>query len=96
MIQPLTPRQREIYAFIADYLRTHYVAPTLREIGAALGLSSLATVSAHLRALSAKGYLVRTSGRRHIRLLGPVEGTCPICGRAYDPEHFSDRTEPDS
>jgi repressor LexA len=55
----LTDRQRQVLDFIkADTRRTGY-PPTVRDIGAAVGLSSSSTVHAHLEALEAKGLIRR-------------------------------------
>ena len=53
----LTKRQKEIYDFIQDYEKDHGVAPSYRDIGKALGMSSSATVSDHIKALESKGVL---------------------------------------
>lgn len=58
MIQTLTPKQKEILNFIENYIDRHDYAPSLREIGEAFGLSSVATVAGHIDTLKTKGYLV--------------------------------------
>ncbi len=40
----LTKRQKEIYDFLREYLEREGYAPSLEEIGAHFGLSSVATV----------------------------------------------------
>lgn len=55
----LTPRQREILEFIDAEARRRGYPPSVREVGAAVGLSSTSTVHAHLSALVSKGYLMR-------------------------------------
>ncbi|MBA3583785.1 MAG: repressor LexA, partial [Gemmatimonadetes bacterium] len=40
----LTRRQHEVYDYIRSFLESHGYAPSLEEIGSALGLSSVATV----------------------------------------------------
>lgn len=57
--QPLTARQREAYDFICAFLdRTGY-PPTLREIGAHMGIGSTNGVNDHLKALERKGWIER-------------------------------------
>jgi repressor LexA len=58
----LTPRQVEIVRFILAFRQGHDYAPTLREIGEAVGLSSTAAVSHQLSALQRKGVLYREVG----------------------------------
>lgn len=55
----LTERQRAILDFIVSAVEERGYPPAVREIGAAVGLSSPSTVHAHLRALEEKGYLRR-------------------------------------
>ena len=56
----LTRRQEEILQFIRDFGR---YAPSMREIGEAVGLTSTSAVSYQLSALQDKGYLRRVPGR---------------------------------
>jgi repressor LexA len=58
-VQDLTPRQRQILEFVDAEARRRGYPPSVREIGAAVGLSSTSTVHSHLSALVAKGYLLR-------------------------------------
>ena len=55
----LTRRQKEIWDYLAAYAADHGYAPTLEEIGAHFGLSSLATVHKHLSNLERKGLIAR-------------------------------------
>ena len=52
-------RRAAVYAYIAEYSKLHGWAPSMREIGAAVGLSSTAAVEYHLRQLVADGLIVR-------------------------------------
>lgn len=55
----LTDRQRETLRTIADWISDYGYPPTLREIGARMGISSTNGVNDHLLALQRKGYLAR-------------------------------------
>ena len=55
----LSPRQRAILDFIVAAVHQRGVAPTYREIGAALGIGSTNGVSDHIKALIKKGYIER-------------------------------------
>ena len=55
----LTDRQREVLDFISDSIRKRGYPPTLREIGAHMGIRSTNGVNDHLRALEKKGFLHR-------------------------------------
>ncbi len=55
----LTDRQRSILDFIEAQMRRRGYPPSVREIGAAVGLTSTSTVHAHLATLQRLGYLRR-------------------------------------
>jgi repressor LexA len=77
----LTKRQRQIYDFIADFVQNNGYSPSFEEIGAALGLNSLATVHKHINNLEAKKLLRRDYNRsRSIDVLPLPEG---MPGRAH-------------
>lgn len=81
MPEPLTKQQQAIYEFIADEIRTQKVAPSMKEIGTRMGLSSIATVHKHLMNLEVKGYIRRRfNHHRAIELLYEAEH-CPTCGQ---------------
>jgi repressor LexA len=51
----LTKRQREVLDFVGDFIRDRGYSPSIQEIGAGLGMSSVATVHKHLTQLKRKG-----------------------------------------
>lgn len=57
--RPLTERQRMVLDFIRDSIASRGYPPTLREIGARMGIRSTNGVNDHIRALKRKGYLTR-------------------------------------
>lgn len=59
----LTDRQKQILEFIDSQTRQKGFPPTVREIGAAVGLTSPSTVHAHLSTLQEKSYLQRDPSR---------------------------------
>jgi repressor LexA len=67
----LTRRQREIYDFIRSFVAEKGYSPSLEEIGAAIGLSSVATVHKHVHHLVEKGLLRKAWNRS--RSVEPVE-----------------------
>ena len=58
-MQGLTARQEQVLRFITDSIKDRGYPPTLREIGAHMGIRSTNGVNDHLRALERKGYLTR-------------------------------------
>lgn len=55
----LSAKRKEILDFIAAEVRHRGYPPSVREIGAAVGLASTSTVQAHLKTLERQGYLRR-------------------------------------
>src|SRR5580700_5307336 len=67
----LTERQRQIWNYLVDYVDRHGYPPTVREIGAEVGLASPSTVHAHLANLERAGLLRRDPTKpRALELLG--------------------------
>ncbi len=88
----LTKRQKQLIDYLNNYISEHGYAPTLAEVGAYFGLSSLATVHKHLHNLEQKGFIKRQhnhsralevsasdkSDRGRLKLLGQVAAGAPI------------------
>jgi repressor LexA len=79
-MQGLTDRQQQVLKYIKDSITDRGYPPTLREIGAHMGIRSTNGVNDHLRALERKGYLTREDMKS--RALRPVN--VPIAGEALD------------
>ena len=60
----LTARQHQILDVIRSAIAAQGYPPTVREIGAAVGLSSPASVQSHLAVLEERGYIRRGASRR--------------------------------
>ena len=67
----LTKRQRQVYDFIREFVAEKGYSPSLEEIGAAFGLSSVATVHKHVQHLVEKGFLTKSWNRS--RSVEPVD-----------------------
>lgn len=59
MAKKLSKRQQAIYDYIYSYISERGFPPSVREIGAAVGLASPSTVHAHLKVLEDAGLLRR-------------------------------------
>jgi repressor LexA len=71
-MQGLTQRQQMVLDFIRQSISDRGYPPTLREIGARMGIRSTNGVNDHLRALERKGYLTREDMKsRALRPTGP-------------------------
>lgn len=72
-MQHLSKRQSEILNFIKSFVIDYDYAPSYREIGDALGISSPATIHQHIQTLKSKGYLnLDASAGRSIQLTKKV------------------------
>lgn len=56
-MKKMSAKQQRILDFIEQFTREHKYPPSVREIGAAVGLRSPSTVHAHIKALTEKGFL---------------------------------------
>jgi repressor LexA len=74
----LSPRQSSILTVIRAWVDEHGYPPTMREIGAAVGLASPSTVAHHMAILEKNGFLRRDArGSRAMDIRPPVEETGP-------------------
>jgi repressor LexA len=79
----LTERQREVYEFIREKIRSRGYGPTVREIGSQFEIASPNGVMCHLKALEKKGLIIREPNMsRAIQLAEPLERHgLPLAGR---------------
>lgn len=69
-MEKLTSKQNQVLDFLKQSIAKNGFPPTVREIGAALGLRSPATTHAHLNTLESKGYIKKCDSKnRAIELL---------------------------
>lgn len=69
-MEKLTKRQEDALKFIKTYIVAHGYPPTVREIANDLGVSSPATIQAHLDCLAEKGYIKKGNNKnRTIELM---------------------------
>ena len=87
---PLTVRQQEIWQFLVTYVDDHGYPPTVREIGAEVGLASPSTVHAHLANLERVGLIrrdptkpraIELSGHRRVEAAASDVPRLPLLGR---------------
>lgn len=80
---PRTSNKAElILAFVNQFVQENGYSPSVREIGAAVGLNSTASVSYHLHALQEKGVLMAppVKGRKRAIITGVRPGQIPVIG----------------
>ena len=71
-----------ILEFVNEFVQENGFAPSVREIGAAVGLRSTASVSYHLQALQEKGLLQSpgSKGRKRAIVTTVRPGQIPVVG----------------
>jgi repressor LexA len=84
----LTKRQEQILRIIADSVEKYGYPPTYQQLCDILGINSKNGVKKHIDALVAKGYLVKDSSPRGIRIVHPdfkphgvEDHSIPLIGR---------------
>jgi repressor LexA len=87
-MQGLTQRQQMVLDFIRQSIHDRGYPPTLREIGARMGIRSTNGVNDHLRALERKGYLTREDMKS--RALRPTNLGTPALEGAVAAEPAND------
>src|SRR5580700_2380914 len=98
-MQGLTQRQQMVLDFIQQSIHDRGYPPTLREIGARMGIRSTNGVNDHLRALERKGYLTREDMKsRALRPTGlgntpPANGVADISSTLSAPANDDDLVE---
>ena len=75
-------KAQEILEFVNEFVQENGYAPSIREIGAAVGLSSTASVNYHLQQLQEKGFLLApgSKGRKRAIVTAQRAGQIPVVG----------------
>lgn len=66
MLQPLTPKQKEVLDYIIQFINDRGYAPSFREIADGLALASPSTVHVHIQALRSRGFLKSGGAAREL------------------------------
>jgi repressor LexA len=81
----LTRRQKQVFDFLITFISGHGYSPSFEEIGAGLGLSSLATVHKHLQTLERKGFIRRGYNQSRSVEVVAVPASVPFAKTAVQP-----------
>lgn len=78
-MKKINKTQKKMFEYIKSVLSDRGIAPSVREIGAALGLKSTSTVQYNLNALEEAGYIERDANlKRTIRIAGVNRKTVTV------------------
>ena len=93
-MEKLSRMQQRVYDYIAESIAEHGYAPSVREVGEALGLKSPSTVHFHIKHLQEMGLIEKSAGKgRAITLKRqPQEAPAGSSGRMPTPSIDSPRT----
>jgi len=90
----LTRRQKQVFDFLVRFINGNGYSPSFEEIGAGLGLSSLATVHKHLETLEKKGFIRRGYNQSRSVEVVAVPASVPFAKTAVQP--FGRRKPPEA
>ena len=77
----LTDAQKELYAWIKNYMRDFQHSPSIRQMMQAMGLKSPAPIQSRLKHLQEKGYISWQEGKaRTLQLIDELLEGIPIMG----------------
>jgi repressor LexA len=80
-MERLTEAQKELYEWLAEYIRLHQHSPSIRQMMHGMNLKSPAPIQSRLEHLRTKGYIEWHEGKaRTIRVLRPGAQGVPILG----------------
>ena len=82
----LSRRQQEIYHFILSFTNEHGYPPSVREIGAEVGLKSPSTVHFHMKGLEEAGVIVKAEGKTRAISLPGVSVAPPPAAEEANPQ----------
>ena len=73
-MKTLSPKQQQIYDYIISFSAEHGYPPSVREIGAHVGLKSPSTVHFHLKGLESAGLITKAEGKTRSITVAQPEG----------------------
>ena len=78
-MEKINKRQKAIFDFIKERINEKGIAPSVREIGEAVGLRSTSSVQYNLNVLEDAGYIIRDANmKRTVRVKGAAHGVSHI------------------
>ena len=76
-MEKLSRMQQRVYDYIAESIAEHGYAPSVREVGEALGLKSPSTVHFHIKHLQEMGLIEKSAGKGRAIKLVDLDGLAP-------------------
>ena len=77
----LTPAQKELYEWLANFISSNQHSPSIRQMMQAMGLRSPAPIQSRLKHLQEKGWITWKEGQaRTLQLIGELMPGIPVLG----------------
>ena len=76
-MKTLSPKQQQIYDYIISFSAEHGYPPSVRELGAYVGLKSPSTVHFHLKGLESAGLIHKAEGKTRSITVNASEAEAP-------------------
>ena len=80
-MEKLSRMQQRVYDYIAESIAEHGYAPSVREVGEALGLKSPSTVHFHIKHLQEMGLIEKSAGKGRAITLKKQLQAVPVAAR---------------
>ena len=97
-MEKLSRMQQRVYDYIAESIAEHGYAPSVREVGEALGLKSPSTVHFHIKHLQEMGLIEKSAGKGRAITLKKQLQAVPVAQQpvGHDDEYFALRVRGES
>lgn len=93
-MEKLSRMQQRVYDYIAESIAEHGYAPSVREVGEALGLKSPSTVHFHIKHLQEMGLIEKSAGKGRAITLKKQLQAVPVAPQPVEIDELAPRRPP--
>lgn len=90
-MEKLSRMQQRVYDYIAESIAEHGYAPSVREVGEALGLKSPSTVHFHIKHLQEMGLIEKSAGKGRAITLKKQPQAVPVAPQPVEIDELAPR-----
>ena len=90
-MEKLSRMQQRVYDYIAESIAEHGYAPSVREVGEALGLKSPSTVHFHIKHLQEMGHIEKSAGKGRAITLKKQPQAVPVAPQPVEVDELVSR-----
>ena len=91
-MEKLSRMQQRVYDYIAESIAEHGYAPSVREVGEALGLKSPSTVHFHIKPLQEMGLIEKSAGKGRAITLKKQLQAVPVAPQPVEIDELAPRS----